>query len=43
MQENPDLDPSFIIPTMKIRTDMYEAWIRGDEYYDLDRKRIDLT
>jgi hypothetical protein len=25
MQENPELDPSFIIPTMKIRTDMYEA------------------
>lgn len=43
MQENPDLDPSFIIPTMKIRTDMYEAWLRGDEYYDLDGKRIDLT
>lgn len=43
MQENPDLDPSFIIPTMKIRTDMYKAWLRGDEYYDLDGKRIDLT
>jgi hypothetical protein len=33
---------SMLVRNVKIAAEMYEAWLRGDEYYELDGKAVDL-
>lgn len=33
---------AYLAPNVKIAVEMYEAWLRGDEFYELDGKAIDL-